>query len=55
MREPLVPGTAALRNYVDNIGASDQWVMSYLGKGAFGGEAMAAYKKFLAGEQLIEI
>jgi hypothetical protein len=37
-----------------NIGASDQWVMSYLGKGAFGGEAMAAYRKFLKGEQLIE-
>jgi hypothetical protein len=37
-----------------NIGAADQWVMSYLGKGAFGGEAMAAYKKFLNGETLIE-
>jgi hypothetical protein len=37
-----------------NIGASDRWVMSYLGRGAFGGEAMAAYKKFLKGEQLIE-
>jgi hypothetical protein len=37
-----------------NIGATDQWVMSYLGKGAFGGEAMAAYAKFLRGEHLIE-
>jgi len=37
-----------------NVGASDQWVMSYLSKGAFGGEAMAAYKKFLKGERLIE-
>jgi len=28
--------------------------MSYLSMGAFGGEAMEAYKRFLRGERLIE-
>jgi hypothetical protein len=37
-----------------NIGASDQSLMSHLSKGAFGEEAMAAYKKFLKGKKLIE-
>jgi hypothetical protein len=37
-----------------NVGATDQWVMSHLSKGAYGDEAMAAYEKFLRGEQLIE-
>ncbi len=37
-----------------NVGATDPSLMSYLSKGAFGDEAMAAYKKFLMGEPLIE-
>ena len=37
-----------------NVGAADNSVMSNLSKGAFGVEAMAAYKKFLNGERLIE-
>jgi len=37
-----------------NVGASDESLMSQLSKGAFGEEAMAAYKKFLKGERLIE-
>ncbi len=37
-----------------NTGASDPSLMSYLGKGAFGEEGMAAYRKFLRGEPLIE-
>jgi hypothetical protein len=37
-----------------NIGASDQSIMSSLSKGASGDDAMAAYRKFLKGEQLIE-
>lgn len=37
-----------------NIGASEQSLMSYLSKGAFGDEAMAAYKKFLNGKVLRE-
>jgi len=37
-----------------NIGASDQSLMSTLNKGAFSDEALAAYKKFLRGEKLIE-
>ena len=37
-----------------NIGASDQSLMSKLINGAFGDEAMAAYRKFLRGEKLIE-
>jgi hypothetical protein len=37
-----------------NNGASDKSLMSYLSKGAFGDEAMAAYRKFLKGEKLIE-
>jgi len=37
-----------------NIGASDQSLMSTLSKGAFSDEALAAYKKFLRGEKLIE-
>jgi hypothetical protein len=37
-----------------NVGASDQSIMSNLSKGASSDEAMAAYKKFLKGEKLIE-
>jgi hypothetical protein len=37
-----------------NIGATDQSLMSTLSKGAFSEEALAAYKKFLRGEKLIE-
>src|SRR6266446_2730511 len=37
-----------------NVGASDQSIMSSLSKGASGDEAMAAYRKFLKGEKLIE-
>jgi hypothetical protein len=37
-----------------NVGAADQSIMSNLSKGAFGDEAMAAYEKFLRGEELIE-
>jgi hypothetical protein len=37
-----------------NVGASDQSIMSNLSKGASGDEAMAAYRKFLKGENLIE-
>ena len=37
-----------------NVGVSEQSLMSLLRKGAFGDEAMAAYKKFLKGEKLIE-
>ncbi len=37
-----------------NIGASDQSLMSNLIKRAFGDQAMAAYRKFLKGEKLIE-
>jgi hypothetical protein len=32
----------------------DPSIMSNLSKGAFGGEAMAAYEKFLKGEELNE-
>ena len=35
-----------------NVGASDQAIMSSLSKGAFGDEALAAYRKFLKGEKL---
>jgi hypothetical protein len=37
-----------------NIGATDQSLMSTLSEGAFSEEALAAYKKFLRGEKLIE-
>jgi hypothetical protein len=37
-----------------NVGATDPWVMSHLSKGAYGDEAIAAYRKFLNGEQLVE-
>lgn len=37
-----------------NVGASDQSIMSNLSKGVSGDEAMAAYRKFLNGEKLIE-
>ncbi len=37
-----------------NSGASDATLMSHLTKGAFGDEAMAAYRKFLRGDTLIE-
>ena len=37
-----------------NVGATDAWVMSHLSKGTYGDEAMAAYRKFLNGEQLVE-
>ena len=37
-----------------NVGASDQSIMSNLSKGASDDEAMAAYRKFLKGEKLIE-
>ena len=37
-----------------NVGASDQSLMANLTKGAFGDEAMAAYRKFLEGKELIE-
>lgn len=37
-----------------NIGASDPSLMANLSKGAFGEEAMAAYKKFLEGKKLTE-
>jgi hypothetical protein len=37
-----------------NVGATDAWVMSHLSQGAYGDEAMAAYRKFLNGEQLVE-
>jgi hypothetical protein len=37
-----------------NIGASDQSLMSKLIKGAFGDEAMAAYREFLKGKKLVE-
>lgn len=37
-----------------NSGASDPALVSQLTKGAFGDEAMAAYRKFLKGEELVE-
>ena len=37
-----------------NVGTSDQSLMSYLSEGAFGEEALAAYRKFLGGKELIE-
>jgi hypothetical protein len=37
-----------------NVGATDAWVMTHLSNGAYGDEAMAAYRKFLNGEQLVE-
>jgi hypothetical protein len=37
-----------------NVGASDKSAMSLLTRGAFSDEAMAAYRKFLNGEDLIE-
>jgi hypothetical protein len=37
-----------------NVGASDRLIMSNLAKGAFGDDAMAAYRKFLKGEPLSE-
>jgi hypothetical protein len=37
-----------------NVGATDPSLMSHLTAGAFGAEAMTAYKKFLKGEDLIE-
>jgi hypothetical protein len=37
-----------------NVGASDQSIMSSLSKGASADEALAAYRKFLKGEKLIE-
>ena len=37
-----------------NVGVSEPSLMSLLRNGAFGDEAMAAYKKFLKGEKLIE-
>jgi hypothetical protein len=37
-----------------NVGASDRSIMSNLRKGASDDEAMAAYRKFLKGEKLIE-
>jgi len=63
---PNAPGRASWETYLAwhynhgaklvsiNVGATDQWVMSYLSKGAYGSEAMAAYRKFLRGERLIE-
>jgi hypothetical protein len=37
-----------------NVGAADPSIMSNLSKGAFGDEAMAAFRKFLQGQELIE-
>jgi hypothetical protein len=37
-----------------NVGTSDQSLMSHLSEGAFGEEALAAYRKFLGGKELIE-
>ena len=37
-----------------NSGATDPSLMSQLGRGAFGDEALAAYRKFLSGQQLNE-
>ena len=37
-----------------NVGAADQSIMANLTKGAFGDEAVAAYRKFLRGEKLTE-
>jgi hypothetical protein len=37
-----------------SVGTSDPSLQSSLSKGAFGGEAMAAYKKFLTGGKLLE-
>lgn len=37
-----------------NVGTSDQSLMSHLSEGAFGEEALAAYRKFLGGKELVE-
>ncbi len=37
-----------------NVGAADPSITSHLSKGAFGDEAMAAYEKFLKGDELNE-
>jgi hypothetical protein len=37
-----------------NVGTTDQSLMSHLSKGAYGEEALAAYRKFLGGRELIE-